>query len=278
MWEPFTDEVRTAVMHAGDKARDLNHSQIGTGHILYSILVYQENSVGLEALRESTDVNLLKSDLEHWLSETPKSKQKEPEGGYTVIVPALKGCVTYGETIEKAADAAKEAIELTFQEAFNMGHTRIGTEHLVAVLFGPLDVEATPYDVAHEVLRKYTNINGYRREMRKILGIEEAPNKEKVPYDQYIGKIVYVRDSAAHLIGVLSSVKGSSFKFQDPVNLNHSKVKSAERAFEIYNDALPMLKKLAEKGVKHVYSKTSEIMLSRPKIHCYELAQEVSTP
>jgi len=37
--------------------------------------------------------------------------QKEPEGGYTVIIPALKGCVTYGETIEKAADAAQGAIE-----------------------------------------------------------------------------------------------------------------------------------------------------------------------
>ena len=37
--------------------------------------------------------------------------QKEPEGGYTVIIPALKGCVTYGETIEEASIAAKEAIE-----------------------------------------------------------------------------------------------------------------------------------------------------------------------
>ena len=37
--------------------------------------------------------------------------QKEPEGGYTVIIPSLKGCVTYGETIEEARDAAKEAIE-----------------------------------------------------------------------------------------------------------------------------------------------------------------------
>lgn len=37
--------------------------------------------------------------------------QKEPEGGYTVIIPALKGCVTYGETIEEAGKAAKEAIE-----------------------------------------------------------------------------------------------------------------------------------------------------------------------
>lgn len=37
--------------------------------------------------------------------------QKEPEGGYTVIIPALKGCVTYGKTIEQAANAAKEAVE-----------------------------------------------------------------------------------------------------------------------------------------------------------------------
>ena len=37
--------------------------------------------------------------------------QKEPEGGYTVIIPALKGCVTYGKTIEEATVAAREAIE-----------------------------------------------------------------------------------------------------------------------------------------------------------------------
>ena len=38
--------------------------------------------------------------------------KKEPEGGYTVMVPLLLGCVTYGETIEEAIDMAKEAIEL----------------------------------------------------------------------------------------------------------------------------------------------------------------------
>jgi antitoxin HicB len=38
--------------------------------------------------------------------------QKEPEGGYTVIVPLLPGCVTYGETIEEAKKMAKDAIEL----------------------------------------------------------------------------------------------------------------------------------------------------------------------
>lgn len=38
--------------------------------------------------------------------------RKEPEGGYTVIVPSLPGCVTYGETVEEAIEMAKEAIEL----------------------------------------------------------------------------------------------------------------------------------------------------------------------
>ena len=36
----------------------------------------------------------------------------EPEGGYTVNVPALPGCITYGETLEKAKINAQEAIEL----------------------------------------------------------------------------------------------------------------------------------------------------------------------
>lgn len=38
--------------------------------------------------------------------------RKEPEGGYTVIVPSLPGCVTYGETIEESVAMAREAIAL----------------------------------------------------------------------------------------------------------------------------------------------------------------------
>lgn len=37
--------------------------------------------------------------------------QKEPEGGYTVVVPALKGCISYGETVEEARVAIQEAIQ-----------------------------------------------------------------------------------------------------------------------------------------------------------------------
>ena len=38
--------------------------------------------------------------------------RKEPEGGFTVFVPALEGCITYGKTLEKAQQNAKEAVKL----------------------------------------------------------------------------------------------------------------------------------------------------------------------
>ncbi len=36
----------------------------------------------------------------------------EPEGGYTVLVPMLPGCVSYGATLEEATANAREAIGL----------------------------------------------------------------------------------------------------------------------------------------------------------------------
>ncbi|MEI6851571.1 MAG: type II toxin-antitoxin system HicB family antitoxin [Bacteroidota bacterium] len=41
---------------------------------------------------------------------------KEDDGRYTVNVPALPGCVTYGDNIEEAISMAKEAIELYIDE------------------------------------------------------------------------------------------------------------------------------------------------------------------
>ncbi len=37
--------------------------------------------------------------------------QTESEGGYTVTVPSLPGCISYGETFEKAMEMIKNAME-----------------------------------------------------------------------------------------------------------------------------------------------------------------------
>lgn len=34
----------------------------------------------------------------------------EPEGGFTVVVPALPGCVTHGRTLSEAKEMARDAI------------------------------------------------------------------------------------------------------------------------------------------------------------------------
>ncbi len=38
--------------------------------------------------------------------------EKQEEGGYTVYVPSLPGCISQGETREEALKNIKEAIEL----------------------------------------------------------------------------------------------------------------------------------------------------------------------
>ena len=38
--------------------------------------------------------------------------RREPEGTYTVLVPALPGCLTFGETAGHALEMAREAIAL----------------------------------------------------------------------------------------------------------------------------------------------------------------------
>ena len=46
---------------------------------------------------------------------------KEPEGQYTVTVPALPGCITYGDNVDHAIQMAKEAIELYIVELRSRG-------------------------------------------------------------------------------------------------------------------------------------------------------------
>ncbi|GLU55640.1 type II toxin-antitoxin system HicB family antitoxin [Dyadobacter frigoris] len=47
----------------------------------------------------------------------------EADGGYTVFVPALPGCITYGESVEEAIEMAKEAVSLYVEDLTERGET-----------------------------------------------------------------------------------------------------------------------------------------------------------
>lgn len=46
---------------------------------------------------------------------------KEAEGGFTVTVPLLPGCITYGEDVDEAIKMAKESVELYIEELQERG-------------------------------------------------------------------------------------------------------------------------------------------------------------
>jgi predicted RNase H-like HicB family nuclease len=68
--------------------------------------------------------------------------RKEPEGGFTVTVPSLPGCVTYGKTMDRAILMAREAIELYLDSLKAHGEeipTESGTfEYLLTFFRKPL--------------------------------------------------------------------------------------------------------------------------------------------
>jgi len=62
----------------------------------------------------------------------------EPEGGFTVTVPSLPGCVTYGKDIEQATEMAKEAIQL-YLESLKKHHEEFPSDE--KSLIGSLDLK-----------------------------------------------------------------------------------------------------------------------------------------
>jgi predicted RNase H-like HicB family nuclease len=59
--------------------------------------------------------------------------EKQEEGGYTVYVPSLPGCISQGETKEEAIKNIKEAIELYLEAETNELVEYAGEAVVVAV-------------------------------------------------------------------------------------------------------------------------------------------------
>jgi len=62
----------------------------------------------------------------------------EREGGYTVLVPSLPGCITYGKTVEEAKKMAKDAIR-AYLESLKKHHEHIPDDS--EILESTLDIQ-----------------------------------------------------------------------------------------------------------------------------------------
>src|SRR5438876_1838658 len=144
MYERFTDRARKVMQLANQEAQRLNHEYIGTEHILLG-LVKEGSGVAANVLK-NLDIDLRKIRL-----EIEKIVQSGPD------------MVTMGKLPQ--TPRAKKVIEYSIEEARNLNHNYVGTEHLLLGLLREQE------GVAAQVLMNLgLKLEDVREEVLNLLG------------------------------------------------------------------------------------------------------------
>ncbi|HUU31778.1 MAG TPA: ATP-dependent Clp protease ATP-binding subunit [Phycisphaerae bacterium] len=144
MFERFTDRARKVMALANQEAQRFNHEYIGTEHILLG-LVKEGQGVAANVLHN------LQVDLKKIRLEVEK------------IVKSGPSMVTMGKLPQ--TPRAKKVLEFAIEEARNLGHNYVGTEHLLLGLLREHD------GVAAQVLMNLgLKLDDVRNEVLNILG------------------------------------------------------------------------------------------------------------
>lgn len=112
MFERFTDRARRVVVHAQEESRQLNHTYIGTEHILLGIIKEGEGVGAMALTALGVSLKQLRTEV-----EATVGKGTSPVLGHIPFTPR-----------------AKKLLELSLREALHHGHDYIGTEHLLLAL------------------------------------------------------------------------------------------------------------------------------------------------
>src|SRR5579884_3925720 len=146
MYERFTDRARKVMQLANQEAQRFNHEYIGTEHILLG-LVKEGSGVAANVLK-NLDVDLRKIRLEVERIVQPGA------GGDQVVMGRLPH-----------TPRAKKVIEYSIEEARNLNHNYVGTEHLLLGLLREQE------GVAAQVLMNLgLKLEDVREEVLNLLG------------------------------------------------------------------------------------------------------------
>jgi len=155
MFERLTDRARKVMALANQEAQRFNHEYIGTEHILLG-LVKEGSGVGANVLK-NLDIDLRKVRL-----EVEKLVKSGPE------------MVTMGKLPQ--TPRAKKVVEYAIEEARNLNHNYVGTEHLLLGLLREHD------GVAAQVLMNLgLKLEEVREEVLSLLGAGADQEREESP-------------------------------------------------------------------------------------------------
>jgi ATP-dependent Clp protease ATP-binding subunit ClpC len=153
MFDRFTDRARKVMGLARAEAQRFNHDYIGTEHILLGLI--QEGSGVAANVLKNMDVEL-----------------KKIRGEIEKMVKTGPTMVTMGQL--PFTPRAKKVLELALEEASNLGHNYLGTEHLLLGLLRESE------GIAAQVLMNLgIKLEDVREEVLEFLGAEPPPAPEK---------------------------------------------------------------------------------------------------
>jgi ATP-dependent Clp protease ATP-binding subunit ClpA len=152
----FTDRARKVMQLANREAQRFNHEYIGTEHILLGLVAEANGVAGHVLKNRNVDLGKIRLEVEKIVQHGP--------GGEQVVMGRLPH-----------TPRAKKVIEYSIEEARNLNHNYVGTEHL---LLGPLREQE---GVAAQVLMNLGLVlEGVREDVIGVLnGVE--PNHAPVP-------------------------------------------------------------------------------------------------
>ena len=166
MFDRFTDRARKVMGLARQEAQRFNHDYIGTEHILLGLI--QEGSGVAADVLKSLDVDLKKIRQE---------VEKLVSHGTTMV--------TMGQL--PFTPRAKKVLELALEEASNLGHNYIGTEHLLLGLIREQE------GIAAQVLQNIkVRLEDVREEVLELLGAE--PDEQRTRSPSTDAEVGYLRE------------------------------------------------------------------------------------
>ena len=152
MFDRFTDRAKKVMSFARQEAMKFNHEYIGTEHILLG-LVQEGSGVAANVLKN------MSIDLEKIRHEVEK------------IVKTGPSMVTMGQL--PCPPRAKKVLELSLEEASQLSHNYIGTEHLLLGLIRENE------GIAAQVLMNLgVKLDEVREEVLEFLGASESGEEE----------------------------------------------------------------------------------------------------
>ncbi|MGD9110587.1 MAG: ATP-dependent Clp protease ATP-binding subunit [Phycisphaerales bacterium] len=144
MFERFTDRARKVMALANQEAQRFNHEHIGTEHILLG-LVKEGSGVGATVLKNlDVDIKKLRLEIEKMVKSGPD-------------------LVTMGKLPQ--TPKAKKVIEYAIEEARNLNHNYVGTEHILLGLLRETDGIA-----AQVLMNSGLKLEDIRQEVLNLLG------------------------------------------------------------------------------------------------------------